>query len=434
MDTGKLGVRGRLDASSNREALILPRGSIAERPTGATGGMIRYNTDLARVETWQGVAWVAMANAPVPVGAGPPVYGPVTLLDNQSTPVTITVTGWPVVSSRVFVVIRYKLVRASSLRTGEITIVADGNPANTVFDDNSTELGSTGVVFDSTITGSTVYLTYTSTSTGDAATLEFLESEFVYGPTGATGVTGAQGATGPTGYTGPTGADSMVTGPTGATGVTGAQGDTGPTGYTGPTGADSMVTGPTGDTGPTGATGDTGPTGADSMVTGPTGPSDGPPGPVGDTGPTGYTGPTGDTGPTGAPSTVTGPTGVTGATGSFDISMVLNLSNTTPSTSSTTGALTVAGGVGIGGNLYVAGSLNTTSTGSPALVSASDLDLTAANRVSVTSSVFRLAGFNTADRNLTAATNGDIIYNTQVNRFQGYQNGAWINLDNGSAA
>lgn len=431
MDTGKLGVRGRLDASSNREALILPRGSIGDRPTGATGGMIRYNTDLARVEAWQGVAWVAMAVPPVPMGPGAPVYGPVTLLDNQPTPVAITVTGWPIVSSQLFVVIRYKLVRAGSLRTGEITIVADGNPANTVFADNSNELGSTGVVFDTEITSSTVYLTYTSTNTGDDATLEFLESEFVYGPTGPTGVTGPTGATG---YTGPTGAPSTVTGPTGDTGPTGPTGHTGPTGATGDTGATgapSTVTGPTGETGPTGATG------ADSSVagpTGPTGPSDGPPGPSGDTGPTGATGDTGPTGATGAPSTVTGPTGATGATGSFDTSMVLNLSNTTPSTSSTTGALTVAGGVGIGGNLYLAGSLNTASTGSPALVSASDLDLTAANRVSVTSSVLRIAGFNTADRNLIAATNGDIIYNTQVNRFQGYQNGAWINLDNGSAA
>ena len=39
----------------------------------------------------------------------------------------------------------------------------------------------------------------------------------------------------------------------------------------------------------------------------------------------------------------------------------------------------------------------------------------------------------TARSNLTAA-NGMVIYNTTANRFQGFQNGAWINLDDGTAA
>ena len=39
----------------------------------------------------------------------------------------------------------------------------------------------------------------------------------------------------------------------------------------------------------------------------------------------------------------------------------------------------------------------------------------------------------TARSGLTAA-NGMVIYNTTANRFQGYQNGAWINLDDGTAA
>ena len=67
------------------------------------------------------------------------------------------------------------------------------------------------------------------------------------------------------------------------------------------------VRGPTGPTGPTGITGLTGPTG----VTGVTGPT----GPTGVTGPTGATGPTGVTGPSGGPQGPTGPTGSTGATG-----------------------------------------------------------------------------------------------------------------------
>lgn len=301
MDTGRLNVKGRIDASGNTAALTLPKGTILQRPVGPTGGMIRFNTDLNQIEAWNGVAW-----------------GPV-------------------------------------------------------------------------------------------------------GSTGATGVGGGAtntGATGATGYTGPTGAPSLVTGPSGNTGATGYTGPIG-TGPTGSTGAASTITGPTGYTGPVG----TGPTGSASTITGPTG----------------YTGPVG-TGPTGSASTETGPTGYTGPqgptgfTGSFDTALVLNLTNTTPSTSTTTGALTVAGGVGIQGNLYVGGSINTASTGTPEIVSATDLLLSATNRVSVTASPLKVASFTTTNRNLIAASNGDIIYNTTANRFQGYQNGVWINLDDGTPA
>jgi hypothetical protein len=57
MDTGRLGVKGRLDASANSEALVLPRGTIAQRPTGPTGGMVRFNTNINQIEGWNGVAW-----------------------------------------------------------------------------------------------------------------------------------------------------------------------------------------------------------------------------------------------------------------------------------------------------------------------------------------------------------------------------------------
>ena len=46
----------------------------------------------------------------------------------------------------------------------------------------------------------------------------------------------------------------------------------------------------------------------------------------------------------------------------------------------------------------------------------------------------RLANLSTTDRNALSASNGDLIYNTTDNRLQGYQNGAWINIDDGSAA
>lgn len=169
-----------------------------------------------------------------------------------------------------------------------------------------------------------------------------------------------------------------------------------------------------------------------SGTTGPTGPA-GPTGTgtIGPTGPAG--GPTGSAGPTG-PSGSIGPTGPVGGGGSFSGANIVIISNTTASTSTITGALQVAGGVGIGGNLYVGGNVVTTSAGTPEIVSATNLLLTAANRVDVTSSPMRLASFTTTARNLIAASNGDLIYNTTANRFQGYQNGAWINIDDGTPA
>jgi hypothetical protein len=71
------------------------------------------------------------------------------------------------------------------------------------------------------------------------------------------------------------------------------------------------------------------------------------------------TGPTGPTGSTGA----TGATGATGPAGTANtITNNVSISNTTATTSSITGALTVVGGVGIGGNLYVGGTATFEST------------------------------------------------------------------------
>jgi hypothetical protein len=223
------------------------------------------------------------------------------------------------------------------------------------------------------------------------------------GSTGATGATGPQGSTGITGYTGATGATG-ATGFIGSTGATGATGGIGATGSTGATGA----TGPQGATG-AGATGAQGATGIgyrltstssntlsvgtltyivnlnasqsmyipgmtvsmraidnfgvdqgfnygfinsysgttlvmDSIFAGGSGTY------------TNWTlfmlgaqGIQGDQGATGA--------GATGATGAIanPLSTIFTITNTTSATSTITGALQVAGGVGIGGNIYASG-------------------------------------------------------------------------------
>ena len=107
--------------------------------------------------------------------------------------------------------------------------------------------------------------------------------------------------------------------------------------------------------------------------------------------------------------------------------------DTTPSVSTITGAVTVAGGVGIGGKLYVANTVTAASfvsstAGVPEVYSASNLNLVAVGRVQVTQSPFKVWNVTLVQRDSIAASNGDIIYNTTDNRFQGYQNGAWVNL------
>lgn len=79
-------------------------------------------------------------------------------------------------------------------------------------------------------------------------------------------------------------------------------------------------------------------------------------------------------------------------------------------------------------DVTVNGAFSSGGVGSSEIVSANNLELTAANAVIVTSSLLRLASFTTTERNALAAQNGDMIYNTTDNKFQGYENGAWANL------
>ena len=76
-------------------------------------------------------------------------------------------------------------------------------------------------------------------------------------------------------------------------------------------------------------------------------------------------------------------------------------------------------------------SLNVAGTGAVSLSAGNTLSLDATDRVQVTSQTpFRLATFTTAQRNAIAAPqNGDTIYNTDTNKFQGYANGAWVDLN-----
>ena len=79
-------------------------------------------------------------------------------------------------------------------------------------------------------------------------------------------------------------------------------------------------------------------------------------------------------------------------------------------------------------NSVTADKFISTGTETPEISASANLNLTAGNAVVVTSSALRMASFTTTERNALAAQNGDIIYNTTDNKFQGYENGAWANL------
>lgn len=98
-----------------------------------------------------------------------------------------------------------------------------------------------------------------------------------------------------------------------------------------------------------------------------------------------------------------------------------------------TPAVTLSSDLTVENNLTVTGSVTadkfiSTGTETPEISASANLNLTAGNAVVVTSSPLRMASFTTTERNALAAQNGDIIYNTTDNKFQGYENGAWANL------
>ena len=89
--------------------------------------------------------------------------------------------------------------------------------------------------------------------------------------------------------------------------------------------------------------------------------------------------------------------------------------------------LTVQNDLTVNNTLY-AENIVTTATGTPTIESNSSINLSATDRVVINKSPINLASFTTTERNALTATEGDMIYNTSDNKFQGYANGVWVDL------
>jgi inosine/xanthosine triphosphate pyrophosphatase family protein len=62
------------------------------------------------------------------------------------------------------------------------------------------------------------------------------------------------------------------------------------------------------------------------------------------------------------------------------------------------------------------------------LRSNNDIVLNTSSRVEVSNSPFKIASFTTVERDSLISQNGDMIYNIDDNKFQGYSSGMWVNL------
>lgn len=91
----------------------------------------------------------------------------------------------------------------------------------------------------------------------------------------------------------------------------------------------------------------------------------------------------------------------------------ITVTNTTPSTGTSSGALIVAGGAGIADDLYVGGSLNIAGVGIPRLDSPTNLELNAANKIILQIDNTALGEINS--QGLTTTINNSTVVNSTIN-------------------
>jgi len=79
-------------------------------------------------------------------------------------------------------------------------------------------------------------------------------------------------------------------------------------------------------------------------------------------------------------------------------------------------------------NVTITGTLTSSQAGAPILTSASTLTLQATTRTIVANTPLKLHNFTTTQRDALTSADGDMIYNSTTNKFQGYANGTWVDL------
>jgi len=94
--TGNIGVDGAtgtvsLDLSGRTDAILVPKGTTAERPSSPVTGMIRYNTQLEQYELYDSVyGWVKIGDQPPEIASISPTHISTTEVANTQS---ITITG-----------------------------------------------------------------------------------------------------------------------------------------------------------------------------------------------------------------------------------------------------------------------------------------------------------------------------------------------------
>ena len=96
--------------------------------------------------------------------------------------------------------------------------------------------------------------------------------------------------------------------------------------------------------------------------------------------------------------------------------------------------LTVENDLTVNNDINVKGSLNTVGSGTPEIFSDNEIELNAGTRIQATTGPFQMLTVTTVQRDALTSVNGDIVYNTTDNAFQGRANGSWTSLSGGGGS